>query len=175
MGLEEEKNGLKLTDKLKQAFEYASSLGLRFTSGYRPGSTGPSGKADSHSVGMAFDFAGSADSMKTFSDWAKKSGLFTEVLYGADGHFDHVHAGWQTGKHPNGQMYVGNHQLQPIPNGGADIPTGGSGGATSSPSSDKSWWGAAFTGVVRATIIILFLILAVYFLFQAFPELKVKL
>ena len=66
-----ELQGLKLNDKLKQVYDKALSLGLRFTSGYRPGSTGPSGRPDSHSQGMAMDFAGSKDKMDEFAKWAK--------------------------------------------------------------------------------------------------------
>ncbi|EOQ01061.1 hypothetical protein [Bacillus cereus] len=164
--------GLKLNDKLKQVYEKALSLGLRFTSGYRPGSTGPSGRPDSHSQGMAMDFAGSKDKMNEFASWAKTSPLFTEVLWQTAGHYDHVHVGWQEGKHQAGKMYVGDKTL-------IDRPTGDGGGAlstgASSPSSDKSWITGAFTGTVRAIVIMMFLILAVYFFMRAFPDMKLKL
>ncbi|MCU5568106.1 hypothetical protein OCF55_28220 [Bacillus paranthracis] len=166
-----ELQGLKLNDKLKQVYDKALSLGLRFTSGYRPGSTGPSGRPDSHSQGMAMDFAGSKDKMDEFAKWAKTSPLFTEVLWQTAGHYDHVHVGWQTGKHPDGKMYVGDHTL-------IDRPTGDGGGAlstgTASPNSDKGFITSAFMGIIRAVMIIVFLIIAVYFFFQAFPDIKVK-
>ncbi|MRB78750.1 hypothetical protein GH844_26780 [Bacillus thuringiensis] len=164
--------GLKLNDKLKQVYDKALSLGLRFTSGYRPGSTGPSGRPDSHSQGMAMDFAGSKDKMDEFAKWAKTSPLFTEVLWQTAGHFDHVHVGWQEGKHQAGKMYVGDKTL-------IDRPTGDGGGAlstgTASPNSDKGFITSAFMGIIRAVMILVFLIIAVYFFFQAFPDMKVKL
>ncbi|MCU5489786.1 hypothetical protein COJ78_31050 [Bacillus thuringiensis] len=163
--------GLKLNDKLKQVYDKALSLGLRFTSGYRPGSTGPSGRPDSHSQGMAMDFAGSKDKMDEFAKWAKTSPLFTEVLWQTAGHFDHVHVGWQEGKHQAGKMYVGDKTL-------IDRPTGDGGGAlstgTASPNSDKGFITSAFMGIIRAVMILVFLIIAVYFFFQAFPDIKVK-
>lgn len=163
--------GLKLNDKLKQVYDKALSLGLRFTSGYRPGSTGPSGRPDSHSQGMAMDFAGSKDKMDEFAKWAKTSPLFTEVLWQTAGHFDHVHVGWQEGKHQAGKMYVGDHTLidRPTGDGGGDLSTG-----TASPNSDKGLIASAFMGIIRAVMIIVFLIIAVYFFFQAFPDIKVK-
>lgn len=165
--------GLQLTDALQKAQDYAKSLGLQLTSGFRQGSTGPSGKPDSHSKGMAMDFSGSKDQMSAYADWAKKSGYFTEVLYNTADHYDHVHVGWETGKHQDGMMYVGDHTLIPIPKAGADVP---SGTATNRGSStDKGMIGKAFTGIIRAVILIVFLILAIYFLFQAFPDLKVSI
>lgn len=166
-----ELQGLKLNEKLKQVYDKALSLGLRFTSGYRPGSTGPSGRPDSHSQGMAMDFAGSKDKMDEFAKWAKTSPLFTEVLWQTAGHYDHVHVGWQEGKHQAGKMYVGDKTL-------IDRPTGDGGGAlstgTASPNSDKGFITSAFMGIIRAVMIIVFLIIAVYFFFQAFPDIKVK-
>lgn len=166
-----ELQGLKLNDKLKQVYDKALSLGLRFTSGYRPGSTGPSGRPDSHSQGMAMDFAGSKDKMDEFAKWAKTSPLFTEVLWQTAGHYDHVHVGWQEGKHQAGKMYVGDKTL-------IDRPTGDGGGAlstgTASPNSDKGFITSAFMGIIRAVMILVFLIVAVYFFFQAFPDMKVK-
>ncbi|MEB9422193.1 hypothetical protein P4J12_28335 [Bacillus cereus] len=166
-----ELQGLKLNDKLKQVYDKALSLGLRFTSGYRPGSTGPSGRPDSHSQGMAMDFAGSKDKMDEFAKWAKTSPLFTEVLWQTAGHYDHVHVGWQEGKHQAGKMYVGDKTL-------IDRPTGDGGGAlstgTASPNSDKGFITSAFMGIIRAVMILVFLIVAVYFFFQAFPDIKVK-
>ncbi|MEJ9362622.1 hypothetical protein P4546_31500, partial [Bacillus thuringiensis] len=159
-----ELQGLKLNDKLKQVYDKALSLGLRFTSGYRPGSTGPSGRPDSHSQGMAMDFAGSKDKMDEFAKWAKTSPLFTEVLWQTAGHYDHVHVGWQEGKHQAGKMYVGDKTL-------IDRPTGDGGGAlstgTASPNSDKGFITSAFMGIIRAVMILVFLIIAVYFFFQA--------
>lgn len=166
-----ELQGLKLNEKLKQVYDKALSLGLRFTSGYRPGSTGPSGRPDSHSQGMAMDFAGSKDKMDEFAKWAKTSPLFTEVLWQTAGHYDHVHVGWQEGKHQAGKMYVGDKTL-------IDRPTGDGGGAlstgTASPNSDKGFITSAFMGIIRAVMILVFLIIAVYFFFQAFPDMKVK-
>ncbi|EAO54943.1 Hypothetical membrane spanning protein [Bacillus thuringiensis serovar israelensis ATCC 35646] len=157
---------------MKQVYDKALSLGLRFTSGYRPGSTGPSGRPDSHSQGMAMDFAGSKDKMDEFAKWAKTSPLFTEVLWQTAGHYDHVHVGWQEGKHQAGKMYVGDKTL-------IDRPTGDGGGAlstgTASPNSDKGFITSAFMGIIRAVMILVFLIIAVYFFFQAFPDMKVKL
>lgn len=164
--------GLKLNDKLKQAYDKAISIGLRFTSGARPGSTGPSGKPDSHSQGMAMDFAGSKQQMDDFAKWAKSSPLFTEVLWQTEGHYDHVHIGWQEGKHQAGKMYVGDHTLidRPTGDGGGDLNAG-----TASQGSDNGFITNAFMGVIRAVIILVFLILAVYFFFQAFPDMKIKI
>ncbi|MCU5409105.1 hypothetical protein OCA16_32000 [Bacillus cereus] len=117
------------------------------------------------------DFAGSKDKMDEFAKWAKTSPLFTEVLWQTAGHFDHVHVGWQEGKHQAGKMYVGDKTL-------IDRPTGDGGGAlstgTASPNSDKGFITSAFVGIVRAVMILVFLIVAVYFFFQAFPDIKVK-
>ncbi|MGG1343868.1 hypothetical protein ABE244_25590 [Bacillus toyonensis] len=164
--------GLQLNSALQKAQDYGNSLGLRLTSGFRGGSTGPSGRPDSHSKGMAMDFAGPKDSMEKFATYAKQSGLFTEVLWQVDGHYDHVHVGWETGKHQDGMMYIGNHQLQPIPKGGADVPGGA---APASGTNDKGIAGKVFHGVIRGTLITVFLILSIYFLYNAFPALKVNL
>ncbi|MDR4204784.1 hypothetical protein FO513_20905 [Bacillus subtilis subsp. spizizenii ATCC 6633 = JCM 2499] len=157
---------------MKQVYDKTLSLGLRFTSGYRPGSTGPSGRPDSHSQGMAMDFAGSKDKMDEFAKWAKTSPLFTEVLWQTAGHYDHVHVGWQEGKHQAGKMYVGDKTLidRPTGDGGAALSTG-----TASPNSDKGFITSASMGIIRAVMILVFLIIAVYFFFQAFPDMKVKL
>ena len=167
-------NGLQLNSKLQEAYNKAVAAGLRLTSGFRPGSKGPSGKADSHSAGMAMDFAGSKEQMKQFSNWAKMSGLFTEVLYETAGHYDHVHVGWQEGKHQAGKTYVGDHTLIDRAGGGAlgDLQTVGdtSGGA---PSGDKAgFMSSLFTGIFRVVMIVICLIGGVYFIMNAFPQMK---
>lgn len=166
--------GLKLNERLQEAYNKATGSGLRLTSGYRPGSTGPSGKPDSHSQGMAMDFAGNAGQMKLFAEWAKKSGLFTEVLYETAGHYDHVHVGWQEGKHQAGKTYVGDHKLIDRVGGGAlgDLQTvGGATGGTSG--GDKAGLATSlFNGIFRVLMIIICLIGGVYFFMNAFPQMK---
>lgn len=170
-------NGLKLNAQLQEAYNKAIASGLRFTSGFRAGSTGPKGKPDSHSQGMAMDFAGSSVQMKLFADWAKKSGLFTEVLYQTAGHYDHVHVGWQEGKHQAGKVYVGDGTLIDRVGGGAggDLQTvGGAGGsAGGSTGGDKAGIATSlFNGIFRVIMIVICLIGGVYFFMNAFPQMK---
>ncbi|TSI12475.1 hypothetical protein FOT98_18300 [Bacillus sp. HY001] len=166
--------GLKLNERLQDAYNKATGTGLRLTSGFRAGSTGPSGKPDSHSQGMAMDFAGNAGQMKLFAEWAKKTGLFTEVLYETAGHYDHVHVGWQEGKHQAGKTYVGDKTLIDRPSSGAlgDLQTvGGATGGTSG--GDKAGIATSlFNGIFRVLMIIICLIGGVYFFMNAFPEMK---
>ncbi|MEK5046143.1 hypothetical protein [Bacillus sp. FSL L8-0637] len=167
-------NGLKLNSQLQEAYNKAIASGLRFTSGFRSGSTGPSGKPDSHSQGMAMDFAGNPSQMKLFAEWAKKTGLFTEVLYETAGHYDHVHVGWQEGKHQTGKTYVGDHKLIDRVGDGAlgDLQTVGntSGGVSSG---DKAGLATSlFNGIFRVLMIIICLIGGVYFFMNAFPQMK---
>ncbi|MGM2720576.1 hypothetical protein ACS2Q6_29400, partial [Bacillus cereus group sp. Bce031] len=81
------------------------------------------------------------------------------------------HVGWQEGKHQAGKMYVGDKTLIGRPTGdrGGVLSTG-----TVSPNSDKGFITSACVGIVRAVMILVFLIVAVYFFFQAFPDIKVK-
>jgi hypothetical protein len=94
----------KATYKIKQtrasqmALEMAKRYGLTLTSGYRdPEHNAKIGGAKNsyHTRGQAYDFSGSKTAMKQFADWARKSGLFVEVLYEVAGHYDHVHVAWK--------------------------------------------------------------------------------
>lgn len=167
-------NGLKLNSQLQEAYNKAISSGLRFTSGFRAGSKGPSGRPDSHSQGMAMDFAGNPAQMAVFAEWAKKSGLFTEVLYQTAGHYDHVHVGWQEGKHQAGKVYVGDGTLIDRVGGGAlgDLQTVG-GGTGGTSSGDKAGLATSlFNGIFRVVMIVICLIGGVYFFMNAFPQMK---
>ncbi|AGT13380.1 pentameric base spike protein [Bacillus phage Wip1] len=167
-------NGLKLNSKLQEAYNKAIASGLRFTSGFRSGSTGPSGRPDSHSQGMAMDFAGSKAQMKQFSEWAKMTGLFTEVLYETAGHYDHVHVGWQTGKHPDGKTYVGDHKLIDRVGSGTlgDLQTVGDTVAPAGGGDKAGFMSSLFTGIFRVVMIVICLIGGVYFIMNAFPQMK---
>lgn len=159
-------NHIQQSQGSKMAMVYAEMFGLTLTSGWRDpkknASVGGSSKS-MHVQGTAFDFAGTPTQMKKFAEWAKKSGWFTEVIYGTADHKDHVHVGWGTGKHGDGKMYVGTGTVdKPTPNGG-DIPvvdnTSGGGGM----------WQGIIDGSVRVILIFLFLIVGVALLLQAFP------
>ncbi|HDR7881803.1 TPA: hypothetical protein QCY11_003950 [Bacillus cytotoxicus] len=161
--------GLKLNDQLQDAYQKAIASGLRLTSGYRPGSVGPKGKPDSHSQGMAMDFAGNPAQMAIFAEWAKKSGLFTEVLYKTAGHYDHVHVGWQEGKHPAGKIYVGDHTLiDRVGRAGGTLQTVGT-----ATGGDKAGLASSlFNSIFRVLMIVICLIGGVYFFMNAFPQMK---
>lgn len=167
-------NGLQLNSKLQEAYNKAVAAGLRLTSGFRAGSTGPSGRPDSHSAGMAMDFAGSQAQMKQFSEWAKMSGLFTEVLYETAGHYDHVHVGWQEGKHQAGKTYVGDHKLIDRPSGGAlgDLQKVGDTVAPAGGGDKAGFMSSLFNNIFRVLMIVICLIGGVYFFMNAFPQMK---
>ncbi|CKE75869.1 Peptidase M15 [Streptococcus pneumoniae] len=167
-------NGLKLNDKLQEAYNKAIGSGLRFTSGFRAGSVGPKGKPDSHSQGMAMDFAGNPAQMAVFAEWAKKSGLFTEVLYKTAGHYDHVHVGWQEGKHQAGKVYVGDGTLIDRVGGGAsgNLQTVGDTSAPAGGGDKAGFVSSLFNGIFRVLMIVICLIGGVYFFMNAFPQMK---
>lgn len=172
--------GLKFNEKLQEAYNKAIATGLRFTSGYRPGSTGPKGKPDSHSQGMAMDFAGNPAQMKLFSEWAKTSGLFTEVLYQTAGHYDHVHVGWEQGKHQAGKVYVGDGMLidqikGALGTGDFQTVSGGAGGSTANSGDKAGMLTNVFNGTMRAVLSVLCIGIAVYFFMRAFPNLKINI
>lgn len=93
----------------------AQSMGLRLTSGLRPGAITSSGRKSLHSVGQAIDVAGSPGAMAGFARAVAGRPGVSEVLYspvggwypGAGwvglsgairaGHFDHVHVGVRGG------------------------------------------------------------------------------
>lgn len=151
----------------KLATQYANQFGLRFTSGKRSLkeeiSLGGSERS-MHVSGQAFDFAGTPSAMQSFSNWAKASGLFTEILYGVDDHYDHVHVGWGTGKHPEGKTYVGNHTLIDQKMGNIPITTN-----DTSSGQNESLTGSIFSNVVRVLLILGFIVLGIVFLAKTFP------
>ncbi|PED82322.1 hypothetical protein CON65_12625 [Bacillus pseudomycoides] len=172
--------GLKMNPGLQEAYNKATATGLRLTSSFRPGSVGPSGKADSHSKGMAMDFAGSGAAMGMFAEWAKKSGLFTEVLYQTAGHYDHVHVGWEQGKHQAGKIYVGDHtlidQVKTALDTGDFQTVGGKAGSGAASGGDKAGVATSiFGGIIRTVLAVLCVGIAVYFFIRAFPNLKINI
>lgn len=149
------------------AMQQAKQQGLRFTSGFRTKEEemklGGSTKS-MHLSGKAYDFAGSKSAMKSFSSWAKASGLFTEVLYETDGHYDHVHVGWATGKHPDGKTYVGDHTLIDKKPGKVSDSAHSLPGVTGGSFTEN-----IFSNTVRVVLIGLCLVVGVVFFLKAFP------
>lgn len=89
---------VKHTSASNKALDIAKDYGLRLTSSYRsPEHNKKVGGSPTsyHTRGQAYDFAGSAAQMDKFANWAKKSGLFVEVLWKVKGHYDHVHVAWK--------------------------------------------------------------------------------
>lgn len=84
----------------------AKQLGLTKTSGYRTPEENKRVGGHPHSdhlTGNASDFAGSAENMAAYAQWAAKSGMFKHVIYGGrdlitgrkdNDHGDHVHVSW---------------------------------------------------------------------------------
>jgi hypothetical protein len=147
----------------EQAYSYATRYGLTLTSGYRSPSKNASvggGSTSFHTTGEAYDFAGSPSAMKKLSEWAKSSGLFTEVLYETAGHYDHVHLGWGEGKHQDGKTYIGDHTL---------IDRNPTGINSSTSAGEGSNVGKVTGGLIRFVFITLVIIFGVVFFFMAFP------
>ncbi|MBT2718081.1 D-Ala-D-Ala carboxypeptidase family metallohydrolase [Bacillus sp. ISL-57] len=149
----------------RAAMQYGKSMGLTMTSGYRSPSKNASvggGKNSMHQSGTAYDFAGSKAQMKAFANWAKNSGIFTEVLYETAGHYDHVHVGWGTGKHADGKTFVGDGKLIDMKEG-----------SQSSTNGSQSGTGATekiFGSSVKIILIALFIIIGLTFFIKAFPD-----
>lgn len=160
MGIEYD--GIQTGTASSTALQYAESMGLTITSGFRdPGKNASvgGGSKSMHTTGTAYDFAGSPSQMKSFASWAKETGLYTEVLYEVDDHYDHVHIGWGEGKHADGKTFVGNGTLIDRGEGqgvtGSDIVGGNTDGL--------------FASIVRTALIGLCLFFAVMFFLKAFP------
>lgn len=88
---------VQVTPAAINAYNVATSMGLRLTSAYRdPAHNARVGgsKKSAHMQGRAYDFAGSKAQMDAFARWAKQSGLFKQVLWQVAGHYDHVHVSW---------------------------------------------------------------------------------
>jgi hypothetical protein len=91
---------IKPSGASQQALQKASELGLALTSGWRSKEHNASvgGSPNSfHLYGQAYDFSGDKAKMREFAAWAKKTGLFAEVIYESKGHYDHVHVAWRPG------------------------------------------------------------------------------
>lgn len=166
--------GVTETMASKAAYEKAKELGLTLTSGKRnPGDLGVPAQYDFHGVGRAYDFAGPKDAMNKLYEWAKASGLFAEILYGADvDHDDHVHIGWGDTlyKGREGQTYIGNGRY--IPRTKTDIPTSGT--VTPSNNSSADNVKGIIPNVTRFAILIVAVIAIFILLITAFPAVKIS-
>lgn len=159
--------GLHETAASKTALQYGQNMGLTMTSGYRdPGKNASVGgsKTSMHQSGTAYDFAGSKSQMKAFANWAKGTGMFTEVLYETAGHYDHVHIGWGTGKHADGKTYIGDGKLIDMKEG-SGLGTNNSQSGTNEGVAEK-----IFGSTVKIILIALFIIIGLAFFIKAFPD-----
>jgi peptidoglycan hydrolase-like protein with peptidoglycan-binding domain len=96
---------IKVTSASRYAEQQAKKLGLTLTSAWRSpakdravGGTG----TGYHTLGQAYDLAGSWRAMDMFAKACKESGLFRSVLWQVAGHYDHVHVSW----HATGTSYT---------------------------------------------------------------------
>jgi hypothetical protein len=157
--------GLDSSKQAQLALQYANQMGLKFTSGKRSLSEEMSlaggSKTSMHLSGQAFDFSGAASAMKSFSNWAKASGLFTEVLDEGN----HIHVGWATGKHAAGKTYVGNHTYIDQKGGVVDTSTS----ETTSTEPTQNTAEKIFSSTVKVLLVLGFIILGIVFLSQSFP------
>lgn len=158
----------------RAAYEKAQELGLTLTSGKRnPGDLGVPAQYDFHGVGRAYDFAGPVSAMEAFYEWAKSSGMFAEILYGADvDHGNHVHVGWGDTlyKGREGKTYLGNgryidrKQTDPVTSSPGD----------SKPTSSGSKVKGIIPNVTRFTLIIVGAVMVFILLVMAFPAVKIQ-
>lgn len=100
------KNGIRRTYASDAAYQAATNLGLKLSSGYRDSKHNAAiggSKTSRHMHGDAYDFAGSKSQMDKFAKWAAQSGLFKQVIWNdkdlisgkrISGHKDHVHVAW---------------------------------------------------------------------------------
>lgn len=167
-------DGIKQSNSSKEALSIAQQWGLILTSGYRSPSKNASiggSKTSFHQQGLAYDFAGTPSQMQKFAEWAKTSGLFSEVIYNNSDHKDHVHVGWGK-KTPyfdvKNSSSVGN---------ASKLGEVGGGGVTSTPTSGggSGLFGSFFSGevvtaIIRVTSIIILIIFGGVFILQAFPN-----
>lgn len=164
--------GVTETMASKAAYEKAKELGLILTSGKRnPGDLGVPAQYDFHGVGRAYDFAGPKDAMDKLYEWAKSSGLFAEILYGADvDHDDHVHIGWGDTlyKGREGMTYLGNGRY--IPRTKTDSKSGTT--PTASPKQDDGLKGV-IPNITRFAILIVAVVMIFILLITAFPAVKI--
>lgn len=167
--------GVTETMVSKAAYEKAKELGLTLTSGKRnPGDLGVPAQYDFHGVGRAYDFAGPKEAMNKLYEWAKSSGLFAEILYGADvNHDDHVHIGWGDTlyKGREGMTYLGNGRY--IPRTKTDLPADGTTANTTQATSSADNIKGIIPNVTRFAILIASVIAIFILLITAFPAVKI--
>lgn len=165
--------GVTETMASKAAYEKAKELELTLTSGKRnPGDLGVPAQYDFHGVGRAYDFAGPVEAMNKLYEWAKSSGLFAEILYGADvGHADHVHIAWGDTlyKGREGMTYLGNGRY--IPRTKTDTPTGTT--PTQTKTSNSDGVKGIIPNVTRFVILIVAVVAIFILLITAFPAVKI--
>lgn len=168
--------GVTQTSSSQEAYKKAQELGLTLTSGKRTrGSLGVPWDYDFHGVGRAYDFAGPKSAMDQFAAWAKSSGLFTEILYGADvKHDDHVHLAWGPTlyKGREGQTYLGNGKYIPKTKTDDNVLQGAD-GPMNGPIKQPDVKGI-IPNVTRFVLLLVFLVAAFLFFIGAFPAVKIQ-
>ncbi|WP_025907158.1 D-Ala-D-Ala carboxypeptidase family metallohydrolase [Priestia flexa] len=168
MAVDKATYGIKQNNSSKTAIDIAKQYGLTLTSGYRSPSKNASiggSKTSFHTHGLAYDFAGTPSQMQKFAEWAKTSGLYSEVIYNNGDHKDHVHVGWGE-KTP--YYDVKNSSSTGSFNGVDAVSTEGT--TTSDSSTGGSVFGSMLGGIIRVSSIIILIIFAVVFFLMAFPN-----
>jgi len=159
--------GIKQNNSSKTAIDIAKQYGLTLTSGYRSPSKNSSiggSKTSFHMQGYAYDFAGTTTQMQKFAEWAKTSGLYSEVIYNNSDHKDHVHVGW-------GEKTPYYDVKNSSSKGSADkLGAVTSDGTTVSSSTGGGGFGQFLGGAIRVSSIIIIVIFAFVFLLMAFPN-----
>lgn len=159
--------GIKQNNSSRTAIDIAKQYGLTLTSGYRSPSKNSSiggSKTSFHMQGYAYDFAGTPSQMQKFAEWAKTSGLYSEVIYNNSDHKDHVHVGWGE-KTP--YFDVKNSSSK----GNSDkLGAVSSGDSSSSSSIGAGIFGEMLGGIIRVSSIIILIIFAFVFFMMAFPN-----
>ena len=159
---------IQQTTSSRTAIDIAKKYGLTLTSGYRSPSKNASiggSKTSFHTHGLAYDFGGSPSQMQKFAEWAKTSGLYSEVIYNNSDHRDHVHVGWGE-KTP--YYDVKNSSSQGTFNGVGAVSTEGT--TPSDTSSSGFGFGSMLGGIIRVSSIIIIIIFAFIFFMMAFPN-----
>jgi Peptidase M15 len=167
MAVDKATYGIKQNNSSKTAIDIAKQYGLTLTSGYRSPSKNASiggSKTSFHQRGYAYDFAGTPSQMQKFAEWAKTSGLYSEVIYNNGDHADHVHVGWGE-KTP--YYDVKNSSSSGKFNGVGAVSTEGTTGETSS---SGFGFGSMLGGIIRVSSIIIIIIFAFVFFMMAFPN-----
>lgn len=159
--------GIKQNNSSRTAVEIAKQYGLTLTSGFRSPSKNASiggAKKSFHQSGEAYDVAGTPAQMQKFAEWAKTSGLYSEVIYNNSDHADHVHVGWGE-KTP--YYDVKNSSSTGKFNGVGAVSSSGS---TSSNSITGGFLAQSLGGIIRVSSIIILIIFAFVFFLMAFPN-----